>query len=392
MAPADGQHERENDGATGGALAGLRIADFSRVLAGPFVTMLLGDLGADVVKIERPGAGDDTRTWLPPEDGRGVSTYFLSVNRNKVSRTVDLRSDEGREEARRLVADSDVVVENFRVGLMDSLGLGYESLSELNPGLVYCSITGFGDGPGATLPGYDLLAQAVGGLMSITGGEEEPPRKVGVAMVDVLAGLFAGIGILAALRHRDRTGEGQRVDINLLSSLLAALANQSSAFTAGGVVAGRMGNDHPSIAPYSAYRAADGDLVLAVGNDRQFRDLCVELGVPELADDDRYRTNERRVENRDSLRVELERLLVKRPVREWAERFSEIRVPAGQVNDIGEAFRLAGELGLDPIVTFPDGQGGEIGLPANPIRLSGTPATYRRAPAPQPGVNSPETG
>lgn len=369
------------------ALAGLKVADFSRVLAGPFATMILGDLGADVVKIERPGVGDDTRTWLPPEDDRGVSTYFLSVNRNKVSRTIDLRSEAGRERARRLVAESDVLVENFRVGLMDSLGLGYDELSRINPGLIYCSITGFGDGPGATLPGYDLLAQAVGGLMSITGGADEPPRKVGVAMVDVLAGLFAGIGILAALRHRDATGEGQRVDINLLSSLLAALVNQSAAYTAGGVVAGRMGNDHPSIAPYSSYAAADGDLVVAVGNDRQFGAFCGELGMPELADDDRYRTNELRVENRDPLREIIERRLADRPVAEWTERLAAVRVPAGRVNDIGAAFELASQLGLDPIVSLPREDGGQMRLPASPIRLSRTPVTYRRAPASAPGAD-----
>ncbi|MCO5315259.1 MAG: CoA transferase [Solirubrobacterales bacterium] len=367
------------------ALEGLRVADFSRVLAGPFATMILGDLGADVVKIERPGSGDDTRAWLPPQDEHGVATYFLSVNRNKVSQVVDLRDPDGQEEARRLIADSDILVENFRVGLMDSLGLGYEALKELNPGLIYCSITGFGDGEGRAMPGYDLLAQAVGGLMSITGGAGEPPRKVGVAMVDVLAGLFAGIGILAALRHRDATGEGQRVDINLLSSLLASLVNQSAAYTAGGVVAGRMGNDHPSIAPYSAYAAADGDLVLAVGNDRQFRDLCEELGVPDLADDDRYRSNELRVSNRDSLRDQLELHLRERPVDHWTERLARVRVPAGRVNDIGEAFRLASDLGLDPIVTVGYEDGGQVRLPASPIRLSRTPARYRRPPARVPG-------
>lgn len=387
----ESEKQRSGTGAgTAAALSGLKVADFSRVLAGPFATMILGDLGADVVKIERPGTGDDTRTWLPPEDDRGVSTYFLSVNRNKVSRVIDLQSEAGRDRARRLVAESDVLVENFRVGLMDSLGLGYDDLREINPGLVYCSITGFGDGPGATLPGYDLLAQAVGGLMSITGGAGEPPRKVGVAMVDVLAGLFAGIGILAALRHRDETGEGQRVDVNLLSSLLAALANQSAAYTAGGVVAGRMGNDHPSIAPYSSYAAADGDLVVAVGNDRQFAALCGELGVPELAEDDRYRTNELRVENRDSLRAIIERRLAERPVAEWAARLSAVRVPAGRVNDIGAAFGLASELGLDPIVSLPREDGGEVRLPASPIRLSGTPVTYRRAPAQSPGADDPD--
>jgi len=383
-----GQNGPAARGGAPAALAGLTVADFSRVLAGPFATMILGDLGADVIKIERPGVGDDTRAWRPPEDDRGVSTYYLSVNRNKVSRVIDLQAESGREEARRLVAGSDVVVENFRVGLMDSLGLGYEDLRELNPGLVYCAITGFGDGPGAALPGYDLLAQAVGGLMSITGGADEPPRKVGVAMVDVLAGLFAGIGILAALRHREATGEGQRVDINLLSSLLAALANQSAAYTAGGVVAGRMGNDHPSIAPYSAYPAADGDLVLAVGNDRQFRALCEELGDPGLADDGRFRSNELRVENRDALREILERHLATRPVGEWADRLAAVRVPAGKVNDIGAAFGLAADLGLEPVVTIPRGDGGESRLPANPIRLSRTPAAYRLPPAASPGENT----
>jgi len=373
------------EGAPPAALGGLRVADFSRVLAGPFATMILGDLGADVVKIERPGVGDDTRAWAPPHDRRGVSTYFLSVNRNKESRVIDLRDPAGRREARALVAESDVVVENFRVGLMDELGLGYEDLSALNPGIVYCSITGFGRGEGAALPGYDLLVQAVGGLMSITGPADGSPQKVGVAVVDVLAGLFATIGILAALRHRDATGEGQRVEVDLLSALLSALANQSSAFTAGGVVPARMGNDHPSIAPYSAYPAADGELVLAVGNDRQFRDLCAALDRPELADDPRYATNESRVAHRDALRAALEARLAERPVDEWIERLAAVRVPAGRVNDIGAAFRLAAELGLEPTVEMTDPDGGTVSLPANPIGLSRTPAAYRLAPVAEPG-------
>jgi len=351
--------------------------------------MVLGDLGADVVKIERPGTGDDTRAWLPPEDDRGISTYFLSVNRNKVSRVIDLRDEAGREEARALVAGSDILVENFRVGLMDELGLGYDRLSQINPGLIYCSITGFGDGPGAALPGYDLLVQAVGGLMSITGRTDGPPQKVGVAMVDVLAGLFAGIGILAALRHREATGEGQRVDINLLSSLLAALVNQSAAWTAGGVVAGRMGNDHPSIAPYSAYAAGDGEIVLAVGNDRQFGDLCEALGVPELAGHELYRSNELRVKNRDSLRMALEDRLRTGPVADWTERLAAVRVPAGRVNDIAAAFELASGLGLDPVVAIEREHGGEVRLPASPLRLSRTPVSYRLAPPPEPGKNGP---
>lgn len=362
------------------ALSGLVISDFSRVLAGPFATMMLGDLGAEVIKVERPGIGDDTRAWRPPQDEQGVSTYFLAVNRNKESRSIDLRTDEGREEALALIAASDVVIENFRAGLMDELGLGYEAISERNPGVVYCSITGFGSGAGASLPGYDLLVQAVGGLMSITGDADGGPQKVGVAMVDVLAGLFATIGILAALRHRDETGLGQKVEINLLSSLLAALANQSSAYTAAGVVPGRMGNDHPSIAPYSAYPAADGDLVIAVGNDRQFTELCGVLGLELLPTDERFATNVDRVLNRDDLRAELEPALARRGVDDWVERLSAARVPAGRVNDMAGAFELAGRLGLDPVAELSRPDGTVVRTPANPIGLSLTPPTYRLAP------------
>lgn len=368
-------------------LEGVKVADFSRVLAGPFATMVMGDLGAEVVKVERPGVGDDTRAWAPPYDDAGVSTYFLSVNRNKESVALDLRDPDDLRRARELIGGSDVVVENFRVGLMEDLGLGYEELSAINPGLVFCSITGFGSGAGRDLPGYDLLIQAVGGLMSITGEEDGGPQKVGVAMVDVLAGLFATIGILAALRHREATGEGQRVEIDLLSSLLAALANQSSAYTAGGVVAGRMGNDHPSIAPYSAYAAADGDLVIAVGNDRQFRELCGRLEAGELADDPRFATNESRVANHDALRRELESRLAAEGVDHWIEELAAARVPAGRVNDIGAAFRLAAELGLEPVAELTRDDGSKVGLPANPINLSRTPVTYRTAPPSGPGRN-----
>lgn len=370
---------------TPAALDGLVVADFSRVLAGPFATMMLGDLGAEVVKVERPGVGDDTRAWKPPADPQGTSSYFLAVNRNKRSEVIDLRTPEGQKEAHDLILRSDVVVENFRAGLMDELGLGYEALAELNPGVVYCSITGFGSGEGASLPGYDLLVQAVGGLMSITGEESGGPQKVGVAMVDVLAGLFATVGIFAALRHREATGEGQKVEINLLSSLLAALANQSSAFTAAGVVPGRMGNDHPSIAPYSAYPAADGDLVIAVGNDRQFAQLCQTLGLDALAADGRYATNEDRVANRESLRSELEAALKEHPVGYWVDQLSAARVPSGRVNGIDEAFALAASLGLDPIAELSRADGSKVGTTANPIGLSATPPTYRQAPPAVPG-------
>ena len=265
------------------ALERLRIADFSRILAGPLATMVLADLGAEVVKVERPGGGDDTRAWGPPWDERGMATYFESVNRNKRSVALDLRSAPDLERARALIAGADVLVENFMPGAMDSFGLGYEQLHAAHPTLVYCSITGFGAREGAKLPGYDLLVQALSGLMSITGAPAGEPQKVGVALVDVICGLFAAIGILAALRHRERSGEGQHVEVDLLSCALAALVNQASAYTLAGVVAQPMGNAHPSVAPYELLRCADGMLVLAVGSDRQFGALAAVLGAPELA-------------------------------------------------------------------------------------------------------------
>ena len=363
------------------ALESLRIVDFSRVLAGPLATMVLADLGATVTKVERPGSGDETRTWGPPYDETGNATYFQAVNRNKTSVALDLRSVEGLERARELVAAADVVVENFRPDVMANLGLGYEDLRAANPGLVYCSITGFGVSPrGAELPGYDLLVQAVGGLMSITGTRDGEPQKVGVAVVDVICGLFASIGILAALRHRDRTGAGQRVEVDLLSSLLAALVNQGSAFTVAGEVAQRMGTAHPSIAPYELLRAADGDLVLAVGNERQFRALAQVLGCPELADDADFSSNAQRVVNRDRLREQLEMRLRRRPIEHWVAALSGVRVPVGQVNDIAGAFELAERLGLEPIAEVPRPDGGMARLTRNPIRMSATPATYRSAP------------
>ena len=362
------------------ALDKLRVADFSRVLAGPFATMLLADLGAIVTKIERPGAGDDTRSWGPPYGDDGQATYFQSVNRNKSSVLLDLSSPEDLARARKLALDADVVVENFRPGVMERLGLGYDELRAERPGLIYCSITGFGRGHGAELPGYDLLIQALGGLMSVTGSPDDEPQKVGVALVDVLTGLFATVGMLTALHHRQNTGEGQHVEINLLSSLLAALVNQSAAYTSGGVVPKRMGNRHPSIAPYEPLACGDGELVVAVGNDRQFAKLCELLGAPDLAGDRRFATNSDRVANRPAMRAELERLLAMRPAAEWATLLTEHRVPAGQVNDMAAAFQLAASLGLDPVVSLPRQDGTAVRLPRNPIGLSATPPRYRTAP------------
>lgn len=363
-----------------GALDQLAVLDFTRVLAGPLSTMLLGDLGATITKVERPGTGDDTRGWGPPFDVFGESTYFLSVNRNKRSLTLDLNDPADLAEAQRLAAGADVLVENFRPGVMDRLGLDYGRLASLNPALVYCSITGFGTGAGARLPGYDLLIQGVGGLMSVTGESEGRPQKVGVALVDVIAGLYATVGILAALRHRDATGEGQLVEVNLLSALLAGLANQASAFTVAGVVGSRMGNQHPSIAPYEVFRTGDGDLVIAVGNDRQFASLCEVVGDLEMGRDARFSTNTDRVANRAELRHRLETLLQARSGDQWAGALTEVGVPAGPVNDIAAAFRLADAFALDPWVELDRPDGSKLRLPSNPIRLSATPVTYRSTP------------
>lgn len=362
------------------ALDDLRIVDFSRVLAGPFATMLLADLGATVVKVERPGSGDDTRSWGPPYDDAGDATYFQAANRNKSSVVLDLANPDDARRARRLAIESDVVVENFMPGVMARFGLGYDDLRGESPGLVYCSITGFGRGAGAKLPGYDLLIQALGGLMSITGPPGGEPQKVGVALVDVLAGLFATVGILAALKHRDKTGQGQLLEVDLLSSLLAALVNQGSAYTAGGVVPERMGNEHPSVTPYGLLRAADGDIVVAVGNDRQFRAFCEVLGMPELPGDPRFADNHARVEHRSELRALLEGALRRESVDEWVSRLGERGVPAGRVNDIAQAFALAERLGLSPIVELPRPDGSTTRLTRNPIRLSETPARYKSAP------------
>jgi crotonobetainyl-CoA:carnitine CoA-transferase CaiB-like acyl-CoA transferase len=372
------------DTPTPSALGDLQILDFSRVLAGPFATMLLADLGAEVIKIEQPGIGDETRSWGPPNDEHGNATYFQAVNRNKRSVALDLASEAGRAQARELAADADVVVENFRPDVMDKLGLGYETLSAANPRLVFCSITGFGAGDGARLPGYDLLVQALGGLMSITGAPDSEPQKVGVAVVDVLAGLFASVGILAALRHRDATGDGQRVQVDLFSSLLAALVNQGSAFTIAGVVPTRMGNAHPSISPYELYETGTGELVLAVGNDRQFAALCAVLDAPELAADPRFAGNPARVMRRDELKRELVGRLSSRPATEWAALLIDARVPAGVVNDIAGAFELARGLGMQPIVDVPGPDGSAVSLTRNPIGLSLTPPTYRSAPPAMP--------
>lgn len=362
---------------TAGALDGIVVVDFSRVLAGPYATMLLGDYGAEVIKVERPGVGDDTRAWGPPYDSEGAATYFNAINRNKRSVSVDLGSPAGVAEARELVAGADIVVENFRPGTMERLGLGYEDLSRIRPGLIYCSITGFGRAGGAALPGYDLLVQAVGGLMSVTGPAPGAPTKVGVALVDVLTGLHALSGILAALHHRDRNGEGQRVDTNLLSSLLSSLVNQASGYLGAGSVPGIMGNRHPSITPYETFETADRPIALAVGNDKQFAALARELGIPEILSDNRFGSNPDRVANRDALCAILREALRTRGADHWHEALNRAGVPAGPINDLAEAFAYAEQLGLGPVVAVPGTATPQV---ANPVTMSATPVSYRLRP------------
>jgi crotonobetainyl-CoA:carnitine CoA-transferase CaiB-like acyl-CoA transferase len=360
------------------SLAGLLVADFGRVLAAPYATMLLGDLGADIVKIERPDGGDDTRTWGPPF-AAGEATYFLSVNRNKRSLTADLTDPVALAEVHELVRRADVLVENFKPGTMARYGLSYEDTKRFNPALVYCSVTGFGSGAGAALPGYDLLVQAVGGLMSVTGPGPGRPVKAGVALVDVLTGLHAVIGILAALRARESTGLGQLVEVNLLSALLSSMVNQAAGFTAAGAVPTIMGNRHPSIAPYEVFPARDQPIVIAVGNDRQFAALCGAIDAPELAADPRFTTNPKRVANVDVLAELIGHQTRHRSAAEWFDLLTPLGIPAGPVNDIAHAFAFAAGLGLEPTVEVGEGDT-QVELVANPIGLSDSPARYRMPP------------
>jgi crotonobetainyl-CoA:carnitine CoA-transferase CaiB-like acyl-CoA transferase len=360
-----------------GALGGLLVADFSRVLAGPLATMILGDLGAEVVKIERPETGDDTRAWGPPWSAEGEASYYLAVNRNKQSAALDLNDPADLAVARELAHRADVVVENFRRGVMTRFGLDHETLRASNPRAISCRIAGLGTGDVA---GYDFLAQAVGGLMSITGEAHGQPLKVGVALVDVMAGLHAAIGILAALHHRDRTGEGQLVQVDLMSTALFSLVNQASGYLTAGVVPSRMGNRHPSIAPYETFNAADRPFVIAVGNDGQFAMLCGAIDAAELADDALFRTNADRVQNRDALATALEARLAGKPAAAWVEILTSSGIPCGLVNDVADAFGFAERVGLRPVRTAPRADGTAIASVANPVGMSVTPPAYRDAP------------
>ena len=360
-----------------GPLAGLVVADFSRVLAGPYSTQLMADLGADVIKVESP-RGDETRDWAPPERD-GVSTYFLGINRNKRDVVLDFGDEADRALAHELAARADIVIENFRPGGLTKFGLDYDSVAALNPAVIYASISGFGSKGGAALPGYDLIVQAASGLMSLTGEPDGPAYRSGVSVFDIMTGMQATIGILAALNHRNRTGEGQHVEVNLLSTALSAMANHSSTFVAGGQVPFRMGNAHPSLFPYEPLAAGDGEIVIVAANDAQFVKLATALGLAHLADDPRFAKTELRNRNREELRPLLLEALATATVAEWFERLTRAGVACGPINTIDGGVALAESLGLDPVVLVGDGENA-VPMIRNPIDFSLTPPAYRSAP------------
>lgn len=359
-------------------LDGIVIADFSRVLAGPYATMLLADMGAEVIKVESP-AGDDTRSWIPPVRPDGVSTYYAAINRNKKSIVLDFKEDDDLAVAQALAARADVVIENFKPGGLKRFGLDFHSVKESNESIIYCSISGFGTAQGAALPGYDLIVQAMSGLMSLTGDPHDQPFRAGISVFDVMAGLHSTIGILAALRHRDNTGEGQNIETSLMASAMSGLVNQTSAYVAGGVTPHRMGNAHPSLFPYEPLPTADDDLIIAAGNTAQFRKLCGALGIPEVADDPRFAENGDRTANRELLRPLLVERLRTQSAGYWFNKLNEVGVPNGPINSIAQGVEYAQRLGLEPIVQVgPDTQ--TVPGVRNPITFSNTPARYELAP------------
>ena len=371
------------------ALDGVRILDLTRILAGPTCTQLLGDLGADVIKIERPGEGDDTRKWGPPyvmgKDGEPTheSAYYLSSNRSKRSVAVDIAHPEGQKLIRRLLASCDVLVQNFKAGGLTKYGLDYDSLAADFPGLVYCSISGFGKtGPYAPRAGYDYLAQGYGGIMSVTGQPDGEPTKVGVGIADIMCGMYATVAILAALRHRDASGEGQEIDLALLDTQVAWLANEGVNYLTSGIVPRRLGNEHPNIVPYKRFDTADGEVVLAAGNDGQYRRWCEMAGALELRDDPRFASNPLRVANRETLYPLMIPYFTKKTTAEWVDGLAQRGVPCGPVNDISQVFEDPQIQAREMRIELPHHQAasGHVALLGNPIKMSATPPRYRRAP------------
>jgi len=369
-----------------GPLDGILVADLSRVLAGPYCSMLLADMGATVIKVESP-AGDDTRTWAPPEKD-GISTYYLSINRNKRSIVLDLKNPDDLAVAKSLLRRADIALENFKPGGIDRLGLGYDDVKGDNPGLIYLSISGFGTAEGASLPGYDLVAQAVSGLMSLTGEPDGPALRAGISVFDVMTGLHGLIGVLAALNQRRETGLGQHIEVNLLSSAMSGLVNQTAAFTAGGVVPRRMGNAHPSVYPYQTMPTKDRDVIITAANDRQFASLCEVIGIPDAATDERFARNADRTANRDQLHPMLVEALSQWSADDLFIALNAAGVPCGPINSIGEGVELAERLGLAPRVTLGEGDR-EVDLVRNPISFSGSEVAYR-LPPPELGEHSDE--
>lgn len=365
-----------------GPLAGITVFDLTRVLAGPTCAQMLADLGADVIKIEKPGSGDDTRGFAPPElPGTGLSAYFAGTNRNKRSVTLDIAKPEGQRIARALIAHSDLLVENFKVGTLSRYGLGYEQLRGDFPGLIYCSITGFGQtGPYATRPGYDSLVQAMGGIMSLTGAPDGEPMKVGVPVADLFAGLYATIGILAALRHREATGEGQQIDIGMLDTHVAWLANQGMNYLATGRNPQRLGNQHPNIVPYQVFVTADGHIVLSIGNDPTFAKFCRAFDIAHLLDDPRFATNAARVDNRALVTDTLAKVLAAQPSAWWLERLGQLGIGCGPINSLEQVFADPHVTARENVIEMSRQDGTAMQLIANPVRLSATPVDYRRPP------------
>jgi glutaryl-CoA transferase len=372
-----------------GSLEGVRILDLSRILAGPSATQILGDLGADVIKVEHPVRGDDTRKWGPPfvkdSDGNDTSeaAYYLAANRNKRSVGIDIGRPEGAALVRKLAAEADILVENFKVGGLKKFGLGYEDLKEDFPGLIYCSITGFGQkSPYADRPGYDFLAQAAGGIMSVTGEPDGVPMKTGVGIADQMCGMYAVIGILAALRHRDLTAQGQQIDVSLLDTQMAWLANIATHYLVSGEEPERLGNAHPNIVPYKVYKTADGHVVLCVGNDRQFADWCALAEEETMATDPLFATNAARVRNRQELEVRVEAAMCKKSTTGWIEALTKVDVPCGPVNSVQQAFDDPHTAARGLIVSVPHARSasGQVDLVANPLKFSVTPPSYRRGP------------
>ncbi len=371
--------ERKGDD-LGGALEGVRIIDLSRVLAGPFCTMILGDLGAEVIKIEHHENGDETRGWGPPFVD-GESAYYLCANRNKESITLNLKSEQGKEIFRKLVSTGDVVVQNFKTGTLEKMDLGYEQLKEINPSLILASITGFGlTGPYKDLPGYDYIIQAMSGLMSITGEADGPPVKVGVAIADVLTGLYTCIGIISALYHRNKTGEGQEIDISLLDCEISSLINVASNYLLGNVNPVRMGNQHPNIVPYQVFSASDGELVVAVGNDEQFKRFTRVIGRPDLAEREEFRHNEARLRHKDELIPICEELLKTKTKLEWKEQLDAVGIPSGPINTIEEMFADPQVKARDMVVEMDHPLIQNLKLTGSPLKLSKTPVTMRKHP------------